>query len=647
MRKTVSPTIEMARQNMIKGSTFLFLVVCVVWTWSSSKSSSNPPTQFRLNLDDEDGAEVQAMMFCAEHMRSDDDVDVCVSKVLEQVYAKAPHLRPDSEEETHTNKAQEKKLNFVLQPGQDPVKETESFCRAEVLPKDVEWCQRELLKQVYAQAPQLRTFDESTSSCEMDGNDSSINDDIDNNDNNIKKKKKLKNIARGHPVSANSDDGSNYITSVIDGCKTDCFLSWCSDPKDSSARITLDLEEPHCVRAVKLFWDEEFTPGKIKIRGNQEELLLSKKNLAKKSNRIDSMRLVRKSHIGIDIDRFMYFDFSEKHADDFDLIELQVFGRVGHCDDKKETKKETTNPKIKEDTVIVIVAYNRPNYLRRVLDNLADCDGIEGYPVRSVRVPWYHSTDRILNSRARTQVHIFIDPADREETRETVKTVAKSFTASKITRVSTHSTRLGPHKNIRYAVNDAFESYDARFVIVLEDDVILSRDALMFMEYARDTFENDTNVFTATGYANNCHREHCVVDPAFRHRTTRRKHFTPWFWGTWRDRWQELHKSTWTGWDVEMNFELSETRSIVQKPNSGLRGERVEVFPIFSRANNIGFENGFHAHVYTPEQMRELQYITCWAGNGCEDGAGGVVQDSSEFSELNDLDSILETIKVA
>ncbi len=128
-----------------------------------------------------------------------------------------------------------------------------------------------------------------------------------------------------------------------------------------------------------------------------------------------------------------------------------------------------------------------------------------------------------------------------------MKTVAKSFTASKITRVSTHSTRLGPHKNIRYAVNDAFESYDARFVIVLEDDVILSRDALMFMEYARDTFENDTNVFTATGYANNCHREDCVVDPTFRHRTTRRKHFTPWFWGTWRDRWQELHKSTWTG----------------------------------------------------------------------------------------------------
>ena len=394
---------------------------------------------------------------------------------------------------------------------------------------------------------------------------------------------------------------------------------------DSSARITLDLEEPHCVRAVKLFWDEEFTPGKIKIRGNQEELILSKKNLAKKSNRIDSMRLVPKSQIGIDIERYMYFDFFEKHADDFDLIELQVFGQVGHCDDTKETKKQTKiETKTTEDTVIVIVAYNRPNYLRRVLDNLADCDGIEDYPV-----------------------HIFIDPADREETRETVETVAKSFAASKITRVSTHSTRLGPHKNIRLAVNNAFESYGARFVIVLEDDVILSRDALLFMEYARDTFENDTNVFTATGYANNCHREDCVVDPTFRHRTTRRKHFTPWFWGTWRDRWQELHKSTWTGWDVEMNFELSETRKIIQKPNSGLRGERVEVFPIFSRANNIGFENGFHAHVYTPEQMRELQYITCWAGNGCEDGAGGVVKASSEFSELKDLDSVLETINVA
>ena len=594
--------------------------------WKISSSSTNNPPQFRLNLNDEDGAEVQAMMFCAENMSSD-DIDLCVSKVLEKVYTQAPHLRPKDDDKDASIKQDhlhEKKLNFVLQRGQDPVKETESFCRVEVLPKDVAWCQRELLKQVYDQAPHLRDgpFEKDQSSCATtDETASRENHDDDDKmkDSKKTKKKKVKNIARGHPVSTDSDDGSNYIASVVDGCKSDCFLSWSSNPIDSRARIILDLEEPHCVRAVKLFWDEEFTPGHIKIRGNQETLLLSKKKLAKKLNRIDSMRLVPKTHIGIDVERLMYFDFSEKHAEDFDLIELQVFGEVGRCDSSSEKKNSKTNSS--EDTVIVIVAYNRPNYLRRVLDNLGNCDGIERYPV-----------------------HIFIDPADEEETRKTVESVAKSFTASKNTRVSTHSIRLGPHNNIRHAVNDAFESYDARFVIVLEDDVILSRDALLFMEYARDTFENDSNVFTATGYANNCHRENCVVDPAFRHCTTRRKHFTPWFWGTWRDRWQVFHKSGWTGWDVEMNFELSKTRSIVQKPNSGLRGERVEVFPIFSRANNIGFENGFHAHVYTPEQMRELQYVTCWAGNNCGDNLGGVVKASSEFSELMDLRSVLEAI---
>ena len=64
--------------------------------WKISSSSTNNP-QFRLNLNDEDGAEVQAMMFCAENMSSD-DIDLCVSKVLEKVYAQAPHLRPKDDD---------------------------------------------------------------------------------------------------------------------------------------------------------------------------------------------------------------------------------------------------------------------------------------------------------------------------------------------------------------------------------------------------------------------------------------------------------------------------------------------------------------------------------------------------------------------
>ncbi len=93
-----------------------------------------------------------------------------------------------------------------------------------------------------------------------------------------------------------------------------------------------------------------------------------------------------------------------------------------------------------------------------------------------------------------------------------------------------------------------------------------------------------------------------------------------------------------------MNYELSKTRSIVKKPDSGLRGSRVEIFPFLSRANNIGFEDGFHAHVYTPEQMKKLQYITCWADH-CN-GEKVTTELSSEFSLLDDFESILETLKV-
>jgi len=41
----------------------------------------------------------------------------------------------------------------------------------------------------------------------------------------------------------------------------------------------------------------------------------------------------------------------------------------------------------------------------------------------------------------------------------------------------------------------------------------------------------------------------------------------------------------------------------------GLRGNRSEVFPLLSRSNNIGFEHGIHAPLYTKEEMMELQYL--------------------------------------
>lgn len=49
--------------------------------------------------------------------------------------------------------------------------------------------------------------------------------------------------------------------------------------------------------------------------------------------------------------------------------------------------------------------------------------------------------------------------------------------------------------------------------------------------------------------------------------------------------------------------------------HSGLRGHRAEVFPILSRANNIGQENSSHAGFgWTPDALARVQYLSYWAG---------------------------------
>ena len=101
------------------------------------------------------------------------------------------------------------------------------------------------------------------------------------------------------------------------------------------------------------------------------------------------------------------------------------------------------------------------------------------------------------------------------------------------------------------------------------------------------------------------HPEAQRLDPSESMDTARRQHFTPWGWGTWKDRFDEM-AHVYTGWDGQMNFEMVH---IVQGVNyeafgQGLRKNRHEVFPVLSRANNIGMEDGIHSKWFKPDKMK-------------------------------------------
>lgn len=119
------------------------------------------------------------------------------------------------------------------------------------------------------------------------------------------------------------------------------------------------------------------------------------------------------------------------------------------------------------------------------------------------------------------------------------------------------------------------------FVVRAEDDLVVSDDILEFFEWASEAYRDDKQVATVHVFTH----EEGVPEG-----TTLATGFSPWVWGTWRDRWRELLGPTWdhdystfngfpgnqSGWDWNINTRLF--------PAQDLRS----VAPCVSRSNNIG-----------------------------------------------------------
>lgn len=140
--------------------------------------------------------------------------------------------------------------------------------------------------------------------------------------------------------------------------------------------------------------------------------------------------------------------------------------------------------------------------------------------------------------------------------------------------------RLGCNGNIKQALDAAWETEDD-FVLLIEDDIIVTPDALKYVKWAKDAYRRDQSVRTIGLYRQ--FEGEAEIDVFG---VERKQFFTCWGWGTWKDRWQEISENWTTGddshdtsWDVVMSAGL---------------GDRYEIVPKLSRANNIGQEKGTH-----------------------------------------------------
>ena len=141
--------------------------------------------------------------------------------------------------------------------------------------------------------------------------------------------------------------------------------------------------------------------------------------------------------------------------------------------------------------------------------------------------------------------------------------------------VSINRTQLGVAGNPWHAMQTGFRLAD--WVILAEEDITPSTDALEYLAWGRDEYRADPLVKAVC-----CGQ----LGPPLggEDEVLRSKHFTPHIWGTWAHTWRAFFRDTWGssvyGWDCHVNDLLR-------------AGPGQVVIPARSRSAHIGVEGTF------------------------------------------------------
>ncbi len=219
--------------------------------------------------------------------------------------------------------------------------------------------------------------------------------------------------------------------------------------------------------------------------------------------------------------------------------------------------------------IVSLTAYNRPDYLRKVVHALIDAESFLEEPLHVVaRVEPSKHSDAIMDMLDREGWHALVN-----------------------------ETRKGLQQNTWAVLCDAWayaaeESDD--FVLHLEDDFVISPDGLRLAAWMRDKYRHSGKLFTGLGGTRmggdpseirSCSAFSCAA------------------WGTWQSVWEKLMKPTWPhGKGIIKEGVPAEWAYFVDDAKL-MRGEHLQVVPVLGRVTHIGIE-GTHS--------TEAHYVRGW-----------------------------------
>ena len=233
------------------------------------------------------------------------------------------------------------------------------------------------------------------------------------------------------------------------------------------------------------------------------------------------------------------------------------------------------------DTSLLISAWTRPLYLKRVLASWAQVPEVKD--LRTVTVALGRS------NRASEQMAVIA--AAQEELGREITVRADSDLAAR---------SPGMHRALGEAASAAFaDDPDLEFLVCSEEDVVVSDDVLRYFAWARQLRDEHPEILVCeahNAFGQGWHPAGAVDDPdADQAAVQLVSTFHPWTFATWRDRWEQVLEPGWdwncskgtrgydSGYDWTINYQM-------------MHGGFTAPAPDASRSQNIGRYGGVYAN---------------------------------------------------
>lgn len=204
---------------------------------------------------------------------------------------------------------------------------------------------------------------------------------------------------------------------------------------------------------------------------------------------------------------------------------------------------------------------------------------------------------------------VFSDASQKKKDEKSVQAVRdylKSVKGFKSCTIIERKDNFGLAKNIIEGVTEIINKFGK--VIVLEDDLLTSKNFLCYMNKSLDYYKDRQDIFSISGYTGNL-----PFLPLRNNDTYLSYRPSSWGWGTWKDQWDNID------WDVEDFDDFIQNKKEVKKFNRGgidmarmlksyMKGknnswairwsyamykqDKYCIYPKVSKVQNIGFGEG-------------------------------------------------------